>query len=291
MGTKQIEIRTVNAFTDNGVGGNPAGVVLGADFLSSEEKKILAGKVGLSETAFISKSDSAEFKLDFFTPVKQIPHCGHATIASFSLLAQLGLAGEKSSKETIDGNREVFLVKDEAYMEQLMPKYTDLTGYEQEIFSALGINAGDLLPEAVMMRVNTGNSFIIVPVASITILKNLKPDFEAIERLSEIFDLVGIYVFALETRIAGRDANSRMFAPRFGILEESATGMAAGPLGCYLYDIIGIRRPHLLIEQGNFMIPPAPSLLKVNLKLIDGAISSLLVGGTANIGGVATLEI
>jgi len=86
------------------------------------QKLKIAAKVGLSETAFVSSSKSADFKLDFFTPKRQIAHCGHATIATFSYLQQLGRIGkETTSKETIDGNRNIFIDGDMAFMEQLAP--------------------------------------------------------------------------------------------------------------------------------------------------------------------------
>jgi PhzF family phenazine biosynthesis protein len=84
-----IQVQIVNAFTDNDLGGNPAGVVLDADELNAQQKISIAAKVGLSETAFVSSSNSAAYKLDFFTPTRQIAHCGHATIATFSYLRQL----------------------------------------------------------------------------------------------------------------------------------------------------------------------------------------------------------
>ncbi len=65
-----VTIAIVDAFIDGGEGGNPAGVVLDADDLSASQKRAIAAKVGLSETAFVSKSNSADFKLDFFTPQK-----------------------------------------------------------------------------------------------------------------------------------------------------------------------------------------------------------------------------
>jgi len=101
-----VAVQVVNAFVDNGRGGNPAGVVLNAERFSQAQKQAIAAKVGLSETAFVSPSRTADFKLEFFTPTRQIPHCGHATIATFSYLVQLGLLdGARSSKEMLDGNR------------------------------------------------------------------------------------------------------------------------------------------------------------------------------------------
>ena len=84
----QIQVKIVNAFVEDNKGGNPAGIVLDADALTKEQKLYIASKVGLSETAFVSRSREADFKLDFFTPNRQIAHCGHATIATFSYLQQ-----------------------------------------------------------------------------------------------------------------------------------------------------------------------------------------------------------
>ena len=81
----EVKVAILNAFVDSGKGGNPAGVVLDADCLTDSQKLDIAQKIGLSETAFVSNSHTADFKLDFFTPQKQIAHCGHATIATFSL--------------------------------------------------------------------------------------------------------------------------------------------------------------------------------------------------------------
>jgi PhzF family phenazine biosynthesis protein len=87
----KIEAHIINAFVDGNLGGNPAGVVLNADVLSGSQKLEIASKIGLSETAFVSPSKVADFKLDFFAPTKQIAHCGHATIATFIYLRELGL--------------------------------------------------------------------------------------------------------------------------------------------------------------------------------------------------------
>ncbi len=60
-----IQVQIINAFVDNGVGGNPAGVVLDADELNAQQKLSIASIVGISETAFVSSSNSAAFKLEF----------------------------------------------------------------------------------------------------------------------------------------------------------------------------------------------------------------------------------
>ncbi len=82
--------------------------------------------------------------------------------------------------------------------------------------------------------------------------------------------MIGYYVFCTETSSPIRDATTRMFAPGYGIEEEAATGMAAGPLACYLFDILEIKKDRMLIEQGWFMEQPSPSLIIVDLLLDNG---------------------
>ncbi|MCA0354744.1 MAG: PhzF family phenazine biosynthesis protein [Chloroflexi bacterium] len=289
----QIEVQIVNAFIDGDIGGNPAGVVLQADGLSGEQKLAVAQQVGLSETAFVSKSDVATIKLEFFTPTRQIAHCGHATIATFSLLRQLNrVPTGQLAKETIDGLREIIVADDQAFMQQLAPRYQAFALTEpiaQQALQSLNITSGDLLNGTVPTLVNTGNSFLIIGLASEQTLVELQADFAQIQQISEQLDLIGYYVFTPATKQTGRSAGTRMFAPRYGIREEAGTGMAAGPLACYLHDQLGLQQTSLLIEQGWLMQPASPSVIEVQLKVVDGAIQSLLAGGRAKV--MQTLQV
>ncbi len=277
---KTITVQILNAFVENGQGGNPAGVVLNSDTLSDKNKLEIAKKVGLSETAFVSESKKADFKLDFFTPNKQIAHCGHATVATFSYLRQIGaLKNNSSSKETIDGLRKIRMAGDLAFMEQVAPNYKDVSHQESTILKSLGLKKIDLIPNAPIQLVNTGNSFIVIPVKNLEILKTIIPDYSLISEISEEFDLIGYYVFATETDNSDSDATSRMFAPYYGILEEAGTGMAAGPLASYLYDILEIKKNRFSIQQGKYMSEPSPSLIIVDLNIENSKIKSLMAGG------------
>ena len=286
----KVKVAIVNAFVDSDEGGNPAGVVIDADHLSDNQKLEIAKEVGLSETAFVSKSNTADFKLDFYTPQKQIAHCGHATIATFSLLSQLGLVDkQKTSKETIDGDRAIEVLGDFAYMEQTKPKYRDLSHDVIDIHRAIGVNATQVI--SVPAIVNTGNSFLILGVKTIEDLESLTPDYKKIEEVSEEYDLIGFYIFTLETNNKKRDASSRMFAPRYGIKEESDTGMAAGPLACFLHDYMHLDQSVFQIEQGYSMQPASPSCIKVVLSKEGKEINSLKAGGIGKPSRYEEIEI
>lgn len=278
----KIEVPIVSAFVDGDSGGNPAGVVLNAERFSYEQKQKIAAAIGLSETAFVSPSDSADIKLEFFTPARQIAHCGHATIATFSYLRQNGLlTRDQSSKETIDGRRLINMEGDLAYMEQKAPRYEQLTDADLElVLTALGITSTDLIAGAEPKLVNTGNSFVVIGIRDVAVIKRLQPDFDLIAKLSDALDLIGFYVFSFDGVENGRDAGARMFAPRYGIQEESATGMAAGPLACYLREHLGIDKEEFSLEQGRWMSPPSPSVINVRLHVgASGNIESLFAGG------------
>jgi len=284
--TKTVEARIVNGFVAGDVGGNPAGVVLDADAFSEDQMLEIASKIGLSETAFVSASETEGFKLDFFTPNRRIAHCGHATIATFSYLAELGRVSEgETSKETVDGPRQIMIKDGAAYMEQLAPKYRasgDWTAEEvtaADVLLSLGLRADDPDVTAEPVLVNTGNSFIIVGLATGRALANLTPDFARIGDISERLDLIGYYVFTTDETATEYDATTRMFAPRYAIVEEAATGMAAGPLACFLRDHHGVEKDTLVIEQGLYMTPVSPSLITVELDLENDGITGLMAGG------------
>ena len=294
--SQTVPVQIVNAFVKNGRGGNPAGVVLDADQYSDTQKLLIAQKVGLSETAFVSKSETCGIKLDFFTPTKRIAHCGHATIATFSYLAEIGRFGDgETSKETVDGPRKIILENGMAYMEQLAPTYTPATDWLDhgvrlaDVLNSLSISEDDLDNRARPVLVNTGNNFIVIAVKNAEILKNLTPDQDAINAISEKLDLIGYYIFTTDTDDETIDATTRMFAPRYGIAEEAATGMAAGPLACVLHDMLDIEKDSFLIAQGEFMTEPSPSEIKVTLELKDGRITGLLAGGQGKV--MKNLEI
>lgn len=276
-----IELRVINAFTTDGEGGNPAGVVLDADGLSPAMKQAIAHDVGLPETAFVSRSEVADIKLDFFTPTRQIAHCGHATIAVFAHLNAVGrLTDGVHTKETIDGLRQVSVTGGRAAMEQRAPRFTGIP--RAAALGALGLDAADLSANGEPICIDTGNRFAVVGVTGERTLAEMSPDPAALERLSEDWDLIGAYVFATAAP-PGFAATTRMFAPRFGIPEEAATGMAAGPLAALLA-VRGLAGDHLSIEQGRHMTPASPSRLDVDIRRdAKGLIGSIWVAGEARL--------
>ena len=81
------EVLRYAAFTADGSGGNPAGVVLDAGSLGDAQMLAIAAAIGYSETAFVIPTD-IDPTLRFFSPVAEVAFCGHATIATAVALAE-----------------------------------------------------------------------------------------------------------------------------------------------------------------------------------------------------------
>src|SRR5689334_24436993 len=83
----RTSIFQVDAFTTRRFGGNPAAVMLLAEFPSDELMQAIAAENNLPETAFLVR-DGVDYRLRWFTPKVEVPLCGHATLASAAVVME-----------------------------------------------------------------------------------------------------------------------------------------------------------------------------------------------------------
>jgi Phenazine biosynthesis-like protein len=77
----------VDSFTNEAFKGNPAGVCFLEHELESEVMLKIAQEFGFSEIAFIQKTNKpGTYTIRYFSPIKEIPLCGHATLASAKVI-------------------------------------------------------------------------------------------------------------------------------------------------------------------------------------------------------------
>ena len=86
-----MQLFQVDAFADDVFGGNPAAVCLLGGPAEPKWMQSVAGKMNLSETAFVEPRGAA-YGLRWFTPGAEVDLCGHATLASAHVLYETGLA-------------------------------------------------------------------------------------------------------------------------------------------------------------------------------------------------------
>jgi PhzF family phenazine biosynthesis protein len=277
-------VYTINAFTDTPNGGNPAGVFLDAAGLSDADMMAIAAKVGFSETAFVSPSGIADVQVRFFTPNAEVDLCGHATIATFHLLHQQGLLGLGDfTQETKAGILPVSITQGQRIiMTQATPVFSD-TPDPALVYNTLGLTPADYHPTLVPQVVSTGLRDLIVPITNLKTILAIQPNFEAVSKLSQQFDLIGYHLFCLETLAHDEaTAHCRNLAPLVGIPEEAATGTGSGALACYLWQhqlITPTQAKALRFQQGYSM--QRPSQIEAILTLENNTIAGVQVGGKA----------
>ncbi len=233
----------VDAFTKEKFRGNPAGVIPNADGLTESEMQKIARELNNSETAFIfsSKDESYDVHVRFFTPTREVPICGHATIAAHYVRAlETGLGGARVMQKTGAGILPVDIVRDGCDLKIVMTQgkitFGEIIGGENKkaLLSALGITEADLMEKYPVQAVSTGHGKVMICIKDNVTLDQLKPDYGALMRLSEAISCNGYYVFTPDTGDSGVLIKGRMFAPAIGINEDPVTGNANGPLGAYL---------------------------------------------------------
>jgi len=279
----KIKVFTVNAFAKTSNGGNPAGVVLNSDDLSDRLMLAIAKKIGFSETAFVQKSDKADFKVKIFTTVEEVDLCGHATIAAFYLLAdqQIIQAG-KYTQETKAGILGIEILPDKTvFMDQNLPQYFNIVD-KTLIAESLNISPNTIMDDLPIQIVSTGLKDTFIPIKSLNELIQIKPNFEKIKTISKKNDVIGYHLFSLETKF-GSTAHCRNFGPLQNIEEEAATGTSSGALSCYLFKYGKINERqinNLIFEQGYSM--NRPSEIKAKLEIDNHNIDKIKVGGISS---------
>ena len=233
-----MELYVADAFTTRRFSGNQAGVaLLGAeDFPEEGLMRALAGELKHSETAFVRRTGERSFHIRYFTPAEEVDLCGHATIASFTVLRDTGAIGPGDyALHTCSGDLEIGVGPDAVWMDMAAPQDGRAFDEEEqaELYAAYGLTLADRPEGLAAQAVSTGLLDILLPVKDLAALERAVQNEETVTRLSERYGVVGVHMFCPHTPDAA--AHCRNFAPLYAIPEEAATGTSNGALTYYLY--------------------------------------------------------
>src|SRR5574338_480057 len=254
---KNYKIFQIDAFTDEPFQGNPAGVLF-ADAFSPELMHKIARETNLADTAFLSPSEKADFKLSWFTPAVEVDICGHATIASLHFLFENNILKEGTSLkfETKSGILTCGLRDGYYFMQLPLSKMEEFSGSKEEVIKALAVERTAVVDSTPFIVLDNGNLYIRVD--GLETLKNLKPDFKALKKLTEDkHEFEGVAVYTLETIDESSIAHSRYFVPYLGIDEDPVTGSSNGPM-LMVFRKLGLiksdtEKISVILEQGDIM--------------------------------------
>lgn len=251
------------AFSDDPDGGNPAGVVLDASGLDDAEMQRIAAEVDYSETAFVTGQSGGARSIRYFSPIAEVPFCGHATIATAIAIAEReGPANLRFDtpvgEVVIDTIANGPVIR--AAFTSVEPASVHFPEFALEaLLDLIGVDRTEL-DERYPPRIGAvGNRHPLIVLARADVFDRFRFDPGAARAF---MDQQGWVTIAVLHRLPdGPDGvlrfEARNIFPVGRITEDPATGSAAAALGGYLRELGAVTPPaRVMIRQGRHVGRP-----------------------------------
>jgi PhzF family phenazine biosynthesis protein len=259
----KLKAGIIDVFGESPFSGNPLAVVEDADALTDPQMRAVAREFNQSETTFLVRSSSADWKLRSFTAAgAEVFGAGHNSLGAWLWMAYRGRLGSLDAPSTfrqeigadvlpITLERRSHLIVGQ--MKQAPLKLVRVLEDMSPLALALGVGEHDILRTPPPRVADTGGNHLLVRLIDRSAIDRVRPDHDLLLPILRGVGAEGCYVFAYETANPG-NAYTRFFNPTVGLWEDSATGTAAGPLCGYLgwAGLLGPERT-LRVEQGVLM--------------------------------------
>jgi trans-2,3-dihydro-3-hydroxyanthranilate isomerase len=251
----------LDVFTSRPLTGNGLAVVHHADGIDDATMLAFARETKLSETTFIQTAteQGADYRNRIWTIVGELPFAGHPSLGT--AVAHAHARAEREAhyvQQTAVGLQPVDVelgVSGVARASMLQePVIFGAEVDPQWVLGALGLDLADAHPELPAQVVSTGVAQLMVPVRDAAVLARARPDAA---QLGDLLRELGVICVYLASHNPARDsANARSYFAAEGlIVEDPATGSAAGPLMAYLHERTGADRVDIV--QGEAMGRPS----------------------------------
>lgn len=277
--TTQPAVLRYTAFSSDPQGGNPAGVVLDAAGLDDDAMLAIAADLGYSESAFLTAPPSdlgdgsaRAFTIRYFSPKAEVPFCGHATVATAVALGERVGPGDLLFA-TRAGNVPVSVTEEAGALRATLTTvepHVEAVGDSDlaEALAALDWPAADLdaaLPPRIAFA---GARHLVIGAATRERLAELAYDFSRLESLMLRLDLTTVQLVWRESETV---FHVRDPFPVGGVVEDPATGAAAGAFGAYARELGLVPASSVLtLHQGADM--GRPGVLTVELREGDARV-------------------
>ncbi|NUL05718.1 PhzF family phenazine biosynthesis isomerase [Streptomyces lunaelactis] len=271
--TTKPEVLRYTAFSSDPEGGNPAGVVLDASGLGDADMLSIAADLGDSESAFLSAPPAGlggepgrAFTIRYFSPKAEVPFCGHATVATAIALGERIGTGDllfatRAGTVPVTVSEEGGTLR--AALTTVEPHSEDIADVDlAEALAALDWPAADLDPALPPRIAFAGARHLVLAAATRERLADLAYDFERLEALMHRLELTTVQLVWRESENV---FHVRDPFPVGGVVEDPATGAAAGAFGAYARELGLVPEAAVLtLHQGEDM--GRPGVLTVELR-------------------------
>lgn len=241
--------------------------------LTQDEMQGMALEMNFSESTFLVEptTKGCISKVRIFTPTSEIPFAGHPTLGTaFVLKHKQILDPEKTTallQLGVGPIRVDILEDDNIRMIQPEPSFERPVEDAKKVAEAIGLTLNDVDLDTPVQIVSTGFPFLIVPIKTLSAVKKAAPVPSVFRTNLADLSSQQVLIFSTETTFPDAHVHARMFAPEVGVVEDPATGSAAGPLGAYLekYKVLSNHQigEQINIEQGYEIERPSKLIARV----------------------------
>ncbi|MDD3642949.1 MAG: PhzF family phenazine biosynthesis protein [Candidatus Krumholzibacteria bacterium] len=282
--SRKLVYEHVDVFTEKPFGGNQLAVFHSPGSLNRNQMQLIAREMNFSETTFVfpSRAQGVDAKVRIFTPGEEVPFAGHPVIGTAYVIYRR-TKGKKPDSIVLElGSGPVLVEVDKVtsswirfVMNQPLPVFGSALQNRQEAARAVGIKPFDVVGGGV---VSNGLDFIIVEARDSAVVTGAALNMEEAASVCARHKVIGIYLFS---RVEGKKiaVHARFFAPAVAVMEDPATGSAAGALGGYLARILKFpQKVELKIEQGTEIARKSQLIVEVGCD--RGLVQSVRVCGS-----------
>jgi PhzF family phenazine biosynthesis protein len=288
---KQYRYVKSNAFTSGESLGNPAACIFtGQEELTPEQMQAIAAehKGFVMEVVFCGQSDKADCKLTYYSSECEVEFCGHGTIATMytmvketpELMAKPVISAETNRKGII----EVFNTineEDAVYITAPDPIEHPMKLSIAQIEDELSLPQGAVRKEPPVRIIDAGLRTLLVPIADLETEISVYPNEQSLKTFCESNDIDIILVFSKQTADTSAFAHTRVFAPKFGYMEDPATGSGNSAFANNLLsEGLWKGEPITIKQGGNNRIFNSVKLKCQNAKVLFGGKATKKIEGT-----------
>lgn len=252
----KLKIYQIDAFTDKVFTGNYAAVIVLDEWISEQLMQSIATENNLSETAFAKKTGKSRYEIRWFSPLKEIDFCGHATLATAFVLF-----GQDSAL------LEITFVAD-AVGELLVSRLAD--GSIQMVFPNQKPSPIDAIPQALIDGLSIRPAQVLRNKQAYFVVYPCADDVTSVVADSSILELLSPYDIVVTAPSDRYDFVSRYFWPASGGDEDPVTGSIHAGLAPFWAEVLG---------KGELIAHQASSRGGILQCLVDGG--KVIISGKA----------
>jgi len=289
-----FKYKKIDAFTSGNSKGNPAACLLLGNKKLTPAQMLDFGKEHagfVSEVVFVENSAVADCKLTYYSSECEVDFCGHGTIATMYELIKSTPELLSKQEITVETNRKGLLtvynhIADENAVYITSPKGIrhSMTCTPEMIVEKLGISKDVCDASLPFAHIDAGLRTIIVPIKKLSDEISIWPNEQQLKEFAIAHNFDNVLVFSMETSNCNCIAHTRVFAPRFGYLEDPATGSSNSAFAYYVLDQGLWNGKAATIEQGgNNRVFNSVRIMHHNNCILFGGGATLKIEGVYNI--------